>query len=117
MAFKQAVGDMKGIARYGTSFIPMDESLGFCCLDISNRPFLVFECSFNDPRTGEFDNCLTEEFMRAFAFNAGITLHLKCPYGSNDHHKNEAMFKALAHALKAALVINGGEVLSTKGVL
>ena len=117
MAFKQAVGGMKGIARYGTSFIPMDESLGFCCLDISNRPFLVFECSFNDPRTGEFDNCLTEEFMRAFAFNAGITLHLKCPYGSNDHHKNEAMFKALAHALKAALVINGGEVLSTKGVL
>ena len=70
MAFKQAVGDMKGIARYGTSFIPMDESLGFCCLDISNRPFLVFECSFNDPRTGEFDNCLTEEFMRGFEFNA-----------------------------------------------
>lgn len=116
-AFKEALGDVKGIARYGTSFIPMDESLGFCCLDISNRPFLVYECSFSDPRTGEYDNCLTEEFMRAFAFNAGITLHLKCPYGSNDHHKNEAMFKALAHALKDAVKINGGEILSTKGVL
>ncbi|MGN1107544.1 MAG: imidazoleglycerol-phosphate dehydratase HisB [Huintestinicola sp.] len=116
-AFKAALGDMKGIARYGTSFIPMDESLGFCCLDISNRPFLVYECSFSDPRTGDYDNCLTEEFMRAFAFNAGITLHLKCPYGSNDHHKNEAMFKALAHALKEAVKINGGEILSTKGVL
>ncbi len=116
-AFKAALGDVKGIARYGTSFIPMDESLGFCCLDISNRPFLVYECSFSDPRTGEYDNCLTEEFMRAFAFNAGITLHLKCPYGSNDHHKNEAMFKALAHALKDAIKINGGEILSTKGVL
>lgn len=116
-AFKAALGDTKGIARYGTSFIPMDESLGFCCLDISNRPFLVYECSFSDPRTGDYDNCLTEEFMRAFAFNAGITLHLKCPYGSNDHHKNEAMFKALAHALKDAVKINGGEILSTKGVL
>lgn len=116
-AFKAAIGDMKGIARYGTSFIPMDESLGFCCLDISNRPFLVYECSFSDPKTGDYDNCLTEEFMRAFAFNAGITLHLKCPYGSNDHHKNEAMFKALAHALKDAVKINGGEILSTKGVL
>ena len=116
-AFKAALDDVKGIARYGTSFIPMDESLGFCCLDISNRPFLVYECSFSDPRTGEYDNCLTEEFMRAFAFNAGITLHLKCPYGSNDHHKNEAMFKALAHALKDAVKINGGEILSTKGVL
>lgn len=116
-SFKAALGDMKGIARYGTSFIPMDESLGFCCLDISNRPFLVYECSFSDPRTGDYDNCLTEEFMRAFAFNAGITLHLKCHYGSNDHHKNEAMFKALAHALKNAVKINGGEILSTKGVL
>ncbi|MBQ5332524.1 MAG: imidazoleglycerol-phosphate dehydratase HisB [Oscillospiraceae bacterium] len=116
-AFKSALGDMKGIARYGTSFIPMDESLGFCCLDISNRPFLVYECSFSDPRTGTYDNCLTEEFMRAFAYNAGITLHLKCPYGTNDHHKNEAMFKALAHALKDAVKINGGEILSTKGVL
>ncbi len=116
-ALRAALRESGTIARYGTAFIPMDESLGFCSLDISCRPFLVYECSFSDPRTGEYDNCLTEEFMRAFAFNAGITLHVKCPYGSNDHHKNEAMFKALAHALKSALVITGGEVLSTKGVL
>lgn len=116
-ALRAALRESGTIARYGTAFIPMDESLGFCSLDISCRPFLVYECSFSDPRTGEYDNCLTEEFMRAFAFNAGITLHVKCPYGSNDHHKNEAMFKALAHALRSALVITGGEVLSTKGVL
>ena len=107
-------GRYEGHCKVRHKLYPHGREPWFCCLDISNRPFLVFECSFNDPRTGEFDNCLTEEFMRAFAFNAGITLHLKCPYGSNDHHKNEAMFKALAHALKAALVINGGEVLSTK---
>ena len=119
-AFKQAIGDMKGITRYGTAFIPMDEALGFASLDISNRPFLVFDADFSDDRTGSFDNCLAEEFFRAFAFNAGITLHVKCPYGNNDHHKLEAMFKALAHALKAAAEINttnGNQVLSTKGVL
>lgn len=116
-AFSKAAGDRKGIARYGTSFIPMDESLGFCSLDVSGRPFLVYECDFSDPRVGEYDNCLTEEFMRAFSVNAGITLHLKCLYGKNDHHKNEAMFKALAHALSDALKIQDGEILSTKGVL
>ncbi|MCI5751983.1 MAG: imidazoleglycerol-phosphate dehydratase HisB [Oscillospiraceae bacterium] len=116
-AFKQAIGDMKGIARYGTAFIPMDESLGFCCLDISNRPFLVFDADFTDMRIGGYDSCLTEEFFRAFAFNAGITLHLKCEYGKNDHHKTEALFKAAAHALKKAKLLTGGEILSTKGVL
>lgn len=116
-AFKQAVGDMKGIARYGTSFIPMDESLGFCCLDISNRPFLVFDADFTDMRIGQYDSCLTEEFFRAFAMNSGITLHLRCEYGKNDHHKTEALFKAAAHALKQAKELKSGEILSTKGVL
>ncbi|MBQ7981104.1 MAG: imidazoleglycerol-phosphate dehydratase HisB [Oscillospiraceae bacterium] len=116
-AFKQAIGDMKGIARYGTAFIPMDEALGFCCLDISNRPFLVFDADFSDDRIGEFDTCLTEEFFRAFAFNAGITLHLKSEYGKNDHHIAEALFKACAHAIKAAKAVVGNEILSTKGVL
>lgn len=116
-AFSQAVGDMKGIARYGTAFIPMDESLGFCCLDISGRPFLVFDADFSDMRIGEYDCCLTEEFFRAFAYNAGITLHLKCEYGKNDHHKTESLFKAAAHALKAAVRLDGSEILSTKGVL
>lgn len=117
-AFKDALGDKSGIMRYGTAFIPMDESLGFCSLDISARPFLVFNADFTNERVGEFDTCLTEEFMRAFAFNAGITLHLRVEYGSNDHHKIEALFKALAYALKAAVKKNtDGSVISTKGTL
>lgn len=116
-AFKQAIGDMMGIERYGNSFIPMDEALGFACVDISNRPFLVFNADFDDDRTGTFDNCLTEEFFRAFAFNAGLTLHIKKEYGKNDHHIIEAIFKAVAHALKIAARKNGGDILSTKGVL
>lgn len=116
-AFKEAIGDMKGIARYGTAFIPMDEALGFASIDISGRPFLVFNAEFSDDRIGEFDTCLTEEFFRAFAFNAGVTLHLKCEYGKNDHHIAEALFKAAAHAVKAAKAVSGSEILSTKGVL
>ena len=118
MAFKEALGDKSGIMRYGSAYIPMDESLGFCALDISARPFLVFNAEFANERVGEFDTCLTEEFMRAFAFNAGITLHLRVEYGSNDHHKIEALFKALAYALKAAVKRNAdGSAVSTKGVL
>ena len=118
MALKEALGDKAGIMRYGSAFIPMDESLGFCSLDISARPFLVFNAEFTNERVGEFDTCLTEEFMRAFAFNAGITLHLRVEYGSNDHHKIEALFKALAYALKQAVKRNvDGSAVSTKGVL
>ena len=116
-AFKEAIGDMKGIARYGTAFIPMDEALGFASIDISGRSFLVFNAEFSDDRIGEFDTCLAEEFFRAFAFNAGVTLHLKCEYGKNDHHIAEALFKAAAHAVKAAKAVSGSEILSTKGVL
>lgn len=117
-AFAEALGDKSGIMRYGSAFIPMDEALGFCSLDISARPFLVFNASFTNERIGDYEACLTEEFMRAFAFNAGITLHLRCEYGSNDHHITEALFKALAHALKQAVKPLGtGEALSTKGTL
>ncbi|MBQ6632603.1 MAG: imidazoleglycerol-phosphate dehydratase HisB [Ruminococcus sp.] len=116
-AFAEALGDKAGISRYGTAFVPMDESLCFCSLDISGRPFLVFSGDFSDDRVGEFDTCLTEEFFRAFAFNAGITLHINELYGKNDHHIIEAMFKACAHALKDAVKLSGGAVLSTKGVL
>lgn len=115
--FAEALGDKSGIMRYGSAFIPMDESLGFCSLDISARPFLVFNAEFTNERVGEFDTCLTEEFMRAFAFNAGITLHLRVEYGSNDHHKIEALFKALAYALKQAVEPNRGGVISTKGTI
>lgn len=117
-AFNEALGDKSGITRYGSAFIPMDESLSFCSLDISNRPFLVFHGSFTNAMIGSYDACLTEEFFRAFAFNAGITLHINMMYGSNDHHKCEAAFKAVAHALKIAVTpLTDGKTLSTKGVL
>lgn len=117
-ALGEALGDKSGITRYGSAFIPMDEALSFCSLDISNRPFLVFKGSFTNAMIGNFDACLTEEFFRAFAFNAGITLHVDMMYGSNDHHKCEAAFKAVAHALKMAVMpLSDGKTLSTKGVL
>ncbi|MBD8978685.1 MAG: imidazoleglycerol-phosphate dehydratase HisB [Clostridiales bacterium] len=116
-AFKKAIGDMGGINRYGSFYIPMDESLALCALDISNRPFLVFNAEFKEERCGEYETCCTEEFFRAFAVNAGITLHLNVLYGSNSHHEIEALFKAFAHAMKIAVAPFGGGVLSTKGVL
>lgn len=117
VAFKKALGDMGGINRYGSFYIPMDESLALCALDISNRPFLVFNAEFKEERCGEYETCCTEEFFRAFAVNAGITLHLNVLYGSNSHHEIEALFKAFAHAMKIAVAPSGGGVLSTKGVL
>lgn len=117
-AFAKALGDKSGIVRYGSAYIPMDEALGFCAVDVSGRPFLVFDAQLSDDRIGEFDTCLAEEFFRALAFNSGMTLHLKSCYGKNDHHIVEALFKAFAHAVKAAVKKNeSGEVLSTKGVL
>ena len=116
-AFAKAIGDKAGIARYGSFYIPMDEALCFCSLDISGRPFLVYNSELTNEKVGEFDTCLAEEFFRAFAFNAGITLHIREEYGKNDHHIIEAMFKALAHALKEAVSVSGSAVLSTKGVL
>ena len=117
-ALAQALGDKSGIVRYGSAYIPMDEALGFCSLDISNRPFLVFNGEFTNQMIGEYDTCLTEEFFRAFAVNAGITLHVNLVYGKNDHHKCESVFKAVAHALKMAVKETGsGETLSTKGGL
>lgn len=116
-AFAKALGDKSGIMRYGSAYIPMDEALGFCAVDVSARPYLVFKADITNERVGDFETCLTEEFMRAFAFNAGLTLHLRCEYGSNDHHIIEALFKALAHALKNAVRLNGdGSSLTTKGV-
>jgi len=117
-ALMQALGDKSGIARYGSAYIPMDEALSFCSLDLSNRPYVVFLGEFTNQMIGSYDACLTEEFFRALAVNAGITLHLNMCYGKNDHHKCEALFKAFAHALKAAVKENqDGTVLSTKGAL
>lgn len=116
-ALAKALGSRSGIARYGTAFIPMDEALGFASLDISGRPFLVFDSDFAADRVGEMDTQMVEEFFRAVAFHAGMTLHLRCEYGKNDHHKIEALFKAFAHALKQAVCQNRMDTLSTKGVL
>ncbi len=117
-AFDAALKNKSGIARFGSFYVPMDEALGFCSLDISGRPFLVFEADFPEEKIGGYDSCMTEEFMRAFACNSGITLHLKCCYGKNSHHITEALYKAFAHALKTAVKpLQSDKPLSTKGVL
>ena len=120
-AVHKALGDKKGITRYGTFFLPMDETLVLVSLDISGRPFLVYDAGgAMAPMIGKYDTELTEEFLRAFAFNAGITLHVKVMYGTNSHHKVEAIFKALGRALHAAVKINpetADEIPSTKGML
>lgn len=117
-ALSKALGDKSGIKRYGSFFIPMDEALAFASVDISGRPFLVFDAEMPQAVVGGFDCCMTEEFFRAFAFNAGITLHIKCEYGSNSHHIIEAIFKAVAHSLACAVEkTDSGKTLSTKGVL
>lgn len=117
-ALGTALGAKSGIVRYGTAYIPMDESLAMASLDLSNRPFLVFNCEFTNQSCGGYDLCMTEEFFRAFAFNSGMTLHINLLYGGNDHHKAEAIYKAVAHALKTASAYNSdGSTLSTKGVL
>ncbi len=117
-AVKKALGDKTGIARYGAFYIPMDEALAFVALDVSGRPYLVYEGGEMAPAVGGYDTELTEEFLRAFAFNAGLTLHAKILYGKNTHHKIEALFKALGHALAVAVRKDGSKgVLSTKGVL
>lgn len=117
-ALCKALGTKSGIVRYGTAYIPMDESLAMASLDLSNRPYLVFNCTFDNQTCGDYDLCMTEEFFRAFAFNSGMTLHINLLYGTNDHHKCEAVYKAVAHALKTAVKMNNdGSTLSTKGVL
>ena len=116
-AFAEALKDKVGINRYGFASIPMDESLAEPSVDVSGGPFLVFNADFSDDRIGDFDTQVAEEFFRAFAFNAGITLHINLRYGKNDHHKCEAIFKAVAHAVKQAVAESGEGILSTKGVL
>ena len=117
-AFKDALGEKSSIERFGSFYVPMDEALAFVSLDISGRPFLVFDADFPQEKCGDYTSALTVEFMRAFAYNAGITLHIKSEYGYNSHHIIEAIFKAVAHSLKIAVKENDtGVPLSTKGVL
>ena len=118
-AFTKAMGDKVGIKRYGTAFVSMDEALIMVSLDLSGRAFLNYEVLVKAQMIGDYDTELTEEFLRAFAFNAGITLHVKMMAGSNSHHIVEGVFKALARALREALTIDERiqGVMSTKGML
>ncbi len=117
MALKEALGDKVGIRRFASAYVPMDESLEFCALDVSGRPYLVMDASMPQPMIGDYDSCLTKEFMRAFAMNSGITLHLKALYGENAHHITEGLFKALGLSLKDAVKVESDKVTSTKGAL
>ena len=116
-ALSRALGDKKGIRRFGSAYVPMDEALCFTALDCSNRPYLVFDAPMPQPMIGAYDACLTAEFMRALAVNGGLTLHQRCFYGDNAHHITEGLFKSLGLALKEAVRREGSETPSTKGTL
>jgi imidazoleglycerol-phosphate dehydratase len=114
---KKALGDKVGIRRFASSYVPMDESLEFCAVDVSGRPYLVLDADMPQPMIGDYDSCLTKEFMRAFAMNSGITLHLRSLYGENAHHITEGLFKALGLSLKDAVRVESQSITSTKGAL
>ncbi|HEX2910335.1 MAG TPA: imidazoleglycerol-phosphate dehydratase HisB [Chloroflexia bacterium] len=114
-ALKQAFGDKIGIQRYGHAYVPMDETLVRTALDISGRPFLVYEVEGLPEKVGQFDCQLIEEFCRAVAFNAGLTVHIDKIRGKNSHHVLEAVFKSFAQALRDAVRITGTSLPSTKG--
>ncbi len=118
-ALDRALGDRTGIARYGDAVVPMDEARAACAIDISGRGLLVFEAAFPPGAIGNYDHELTEEFLRALATNARLTLHLTVPAEGNVHHTIEACFKAVARALRAATALDPTEpgVPSTKGTL
>lgn len=118
-AIREAAGDKKGIRRYGSCILPMDDALCLCALDLCGRPYFSYECTFTTDRIGEMDTELFREFFYAVSYSAGMNLHLKMLSGINNHHMAEAMFKAFAKALDEALCFDGRikDVLSTKGSL
>lgn len=118
-AIKQAIGDKKGMKRYGYFILPMDDALALCAIDLCGRPYLNFECEFTVPRVGELDTELIREFFYAVSYSAGMNLHIKMLSGNNNHHMIEAMFRAFAKALDQATGMDEriADVLSTKGSL
>lgn len=119
-AFAEALGDKKGISRFASEYIPMDETLSRIALDISNRPYLIWKVNFERDKVGEMDTELFKEWFQAFAFNAGITLHVENLYGTNNHHIVESCYKGLARALRKAVEIDprkADQIPSTKGKL
>lgn len=116
-AFLESLNDKKGIRRYANAYIPMDESLARVVLDISNRPYLVYKVDLKKDYLGQMDTQNFEEFLRAFVMAAKLTLHVEVLYGNNDHHKIEAVFKALGRVLSEASDITDDRIASSKGVL
>ena len=118
-AIKEAVGDKKGIRRYGSCILPMDETLVLCAVDLSGRPYLVFNGEFTTDRVGYMDTEMVKEFFYAISYTAGMNLHIRVLSGGNNHHMIEAMFKAFAKALDQATIIDPRitDILSTKGSL
>lgn len=118
-AIKKAVGDKKGIKRFGSCMLPMDETLVLCAVDLSGRPYLSFDAEFTTDRVGYMDTEMVKEFFYAISYSAGMNLHLKVITGGNNHHMIEAMFKAFAKALDEATIIDPRitNILSTKGSL
>lgn len=118
-AIRQAVGDKKGIKRYGSFLLPMDETLVLCAIDLSGRPYFVMDCDFTMERVGEFDTEMVKEFFYAVSYSSAMNLHLKKVHGENNHHIIEAAFKAFAKALDEATGMDPRitDVLSTKGAL
>lgn len=116
-ALRKAAGNMAGAVRFADIILPMDEALTMCALDFSGRAFLAFDASFKSDLIGQYDTQLTVEFMRALAFNAGITLHIKSLYGENDHHITESIYKAVGKCIGKALEIHSDEIMSSKGCL
>ena len=119
-AFAEAIGDRSGICRYGSFYLPMDEAMSRVAVDVSGRPFLIWNVQLTSPKIGEMDTEVFREFFQAFSQAAGITLHVETLYGVNSHHMIESCFKALARALRIATTIDpreAGRVPSTKGVL
>jgi imidazoleglycerol-phosphate dehydratase len=119
-AVAKALDGFKGVRRFGHAYIPMDETLSRCAIDLSNRPYLIWKVEFRTPKVGDMDTELFKEFHHAFAMNAGACVHLECLYGANSHHIAESGFKALARALRQAVEVDpktGGHAPSTKGVL
>ncbi len=115
--FDKALGDKRGIVRYGSSSVPMEDALANVAIDLSGRPFCVYNANYPSPKIGTFDVELIEEFMRAFTNSSRINLHINVSYGTNSHHIAEAVFKALGQSLGKAVVINGDQIPSTKGIL
>lgn len=118
-AIRKALGDKKGICRFGQCILPMDDALALCSIDLSGRPYFSFDCSFDSEKVGDFETALVKEFFYAVSYSAGMNLHVRMLSGDNDHHKIESIFKAFAKALDQAVGFDSRirDVLSTKGTL